>query len=48
MFSYKIGDFPVAESVSQRTLALPFYNNLKEKEINYVVKNLKEIIKKLK
>ena len=48
MFGYKSGDFPIAESVSQRTIALPFYNNLKEEEINYVVKNLKEIIKKLK
>jgi len=48
MFGYKLGDFPVAENVSQRTIALPFYNNLKEREINYVVKNLKEIITKLK
>ena len=48
MFGYKSGDFPIAESVSQRTIALPFYNNLKEEEINYVVKNLKELIKKLK
>lgn len=48
MFGYKIGDFPICENISQRTVALPFYNNLKEKEINYVVKNLKEIIKKLK
>lgn len=47
-FGYKLGDFPVAENVSQRTIALPFYNNLKEREINYVVKNLKEIITKLK
>jgi len=48
MFAYKTGDFPIAENVSQRTIALPFYNKLKEREINYVVENLKEIIKKLK
>ncbi|GAH98082.1 unnamed protein product, partial [marine sediment metagenome] len=48
MFGYKKGDFPIAESISQRTIALPFFNNLKEKEINYVVKNLKEIITKLR
>jgi len=48
MFGFKFGSFPIAESVSQRTITLPFYNNLKEREINYVVKNLKEIIKKLK
>jgi len=47
-FGYKSGSFPATESVSQRTIALPFYNNLKEKEINFVVKNLKEIITKLK
>lgn len=44
IFGYKVGDFPITESISQRTIALPFYNNLKEEEINYVVKNLKEII----
>jgi len=48
MFGFKPGSFPVCENVSQRTIALPFYNNLKEREINYVVKNLKEIINKLK
>ncbi|MBT9141291.1 MAG: GDP-perosamine synthase [Dehalococcoidia bacterium] len=47
-FGYKSGDFPICESVSQRTIALPFFNNLKEKEINYVVKNLRGIITKLK
>ncbi len=44
-FSYKIGDFPVAENLSKRTLALPFFNNLTEKEIDFVVRSLKEIIK---
>lgn len=43
-FGYKKGDFPVAENVSQRTLALPFFNDLKEGEIDFVVKNLKEAI----
>jgi len=48
MFGYKKGSFPIAENTSERTIALPFFNNLKEKEIDYVVKNLKEIITKLK
>lgn len=39
-FGYKEGDFPVAENVSKRTLALPFYNDLKEKEIDFVIKCL--------
>ena len=43
-FSYKQGDFPIAENTSQRTLALPFFNDLEEEQIDAVVKNLKEII----
>ncbi len=42
LFGYKRGDFPIAESVSNRTIALPFYNNLKEREIKYMVKILKQ------
>jgi len=45
LFGYKRGDFPTAESVSERTIALPFYNNLGEKEVNYVLENLKELLK---
>lgn len=43
-FGYKKGNFPVTEDISQRTLALPFYNNLSEKEIEFVVKSLKDAI----
>jgi len=46
MFGYKVGDFPITEDISRRIIALPFYNNLKKSEIDYVVKNLKEIIAK--
>ena len=46
-FGYQEGDYPVTENISNRTLALPFFNDLKEKEINFVVKNLKEIINKI-
>jgi len=45
-FGYKSGDFPIAEDVSKRTLALPFYNNLTEKEIDFVVKNLNGFLQK--
>jgi len=48
LFGYKEGDFPVTEKVSQRTIALPFFNNLKEKEIDYVCENLINIVKKIK
>ncbi len=32
----RAGDFPIAESVSQRTIALPFYNDLSERDIDIV------------
>ena len=48
MFGYKKGDFPITEKTAKRTLALPFYNNLKEEQIDYVRDNLKEIISNLK
>jgi len=47
-FGFKPGDFPICEGISQRTIALPFYNDLKEKEIDYIVNSLKEIILELK
>lgn len=46
-FGYREGDFPIAESVAKRTLALPFYNNLTESEISFVIKNLKSCILKI-
>lgn len=42
MFEYKEGDFPVTEDAAERTIALPFFNNLKEEQIDYVVEKLKE------
>ena len=48
MFGYKKGDFPVTESVSERTIALPFYTNLKEKDINSVAKALKQEVVRIK
>ncbi len=44
MFGYKPGDFPVTESVAARTIALPFYNNLTEEQIDYVVSQLKALL----
>lgn len=46
-FGYKEGDFPVAESVSRSTLALPFYGNLEEEKIDFICDNLREIIKQM-
>jgi len=46
MFGFKEGDFPITEDVSSRTIALPFFSNLKEEQIDYVVEKLKEGIVK--
>ncbi len=46
-FGYKKGDFPITESVSERTIALPFYNRLKESEVRYVCDVLKASVKNL-
>jgi len=41
---YKEGDFPVTEAVAARTIALPFYNRLSQEEIDYIVKQLKDLL----
>ena len=43
-YGFKKGDFPITESVSERTIALPFHNNLSRKEIEIVCAALKESI----
>lgn len=47
-FGFKKGDLPVAEFISERTIALPFYTTMTEEEIDYVVDNLKKAILKVK
>ncbi len=44
-FGYKKGDFPVTETISARTIALPFHNNLKEKDIEYICRKLEKLLK---
>jgi perosamine synthetase len=44
MFGFNKGDFPITEHISERTIALPFYSNLREQEINFVVQSLKDLI----
>ncbi|MGC8744985.1 MAG: DegT/DnrJ/EryC1/StrS family aminotransferase [Verrucomicrobiia bacterium] len=45
MLGTKEGMLPVTENISQRTIALPFHNNLKEEEIEKVVEILGRIEK---
>lgn len=46
-FGYKAGDFPVTESVAERTIALPFYNNLNEDDVAVVCSVLKNALDNL-
>jgi len=43
-FGYKYGDFPIAENISKRTLSLPFYGDLCERDIDFIVASLKKIL----
>jgi perosamine synthetase len=45
---YKKRDFPITESISKRTIALPFHNNLTNTEIEYIVTSLKELLEQKK
>jgi len=47
-FGYKKGDFPITESICERTIALPFYNNLTYDEVAIVCKTLKQVLDKIK
>ena len=42
LYGYKEGDFPVTEEVAASTIALPFFNDLQDEQIDYVVSVLKE------
>ena len=45
-FSYENGSFPIAESISSRTIALPFHNHLHETELDLVVQTLKVMLQR--
>ncbi len=46
-FGYRPGAFPITEHVSDRTLALPFFNRLSEGEIDFVCGELRRAIQSL-
>ncbi|OGF53113.1 MAG: polysaccharide biosynthesis protein, partial [Candidatus Fraserbacteria bacterium RBG_16_55_9] len=43
-FGYQLGDFPVTEHSSDRTIALPFFAGLSEAEVNHVVSALRQLL----
>ncbi len=45
-FNYKKGDFPVAEMIGSSTISLPLYSSLKDEDVGYVVKSLKEVLRR--
>jgi dTDP-4-amino-4,6-dideoxygalactose transaminase len=40
-FGYKEGDFPNTESISDRLLRLPFYNEMTEEDQNQVIEAIR-------
>jgi len=44
-FGYRPGMFPVAEDLGERTISLPLYPKLTEKEIDYVVKTVIAVVR---
>ena len=45
-YGYRPGDFPVSESVSARTIALPFFNSLTDREVDLVSQTLEVMIER--
>ncbi|HVV39392.1 MAG TPA: DegT/DnrJ/EryC1/StrS family aminotransferase [Candidatus Paceibacterota bacterium] len=43
-FGYKKGDFPLAESIGPRAISLPLYPLLTDKEIEYVIKEVRAAV----
>lgn len=43
-YGFKEGDFKIAEEIGSSVLSLPLYPKLKEKEINYIVRTIKELL----
>ncbi|MFA9476670.1 DegT/DnrJ/EryC1/StrS family aminotransferase [Phycisphaerales bacterium AB-hyl4] len=43
---FKKGDYPIAESISERTIALPFFNKMDETQVELVCHTLKVMIQR--
>lgn len=43
-FGFKEGDSPVAEKIGASTISLPLYPKLKDEEVDYVIKVVKEVM----
>jgi len=47
MFGYQKGDFPITEKVAERTIALPFFSNMSEAQVDCVCDRLTKILEKM-
>ena len=45
-FGYKKGDYPVSESIAERTIALPFFNKMDDTQVELVCHTLKVMIQR--
>jgi len=45
LFNYKEGSYPICEEISKTSIALPFFIGIKNSEINYIKRTLKNILK---
>ena len=43
-YGFKEGDFPIAEDIGRKTVTLPLYPKLKNKEIEYIIKTIIRIV----
>ena len=41
-FNFKVGDFPLAENFYMNEVSIPMYVNLNEKEVNFIIKEIKK------
>lgn len=46
IFGYKSGVFPNCESIASREISLPLYSKLSSKEINYIIKIVRQAVSK--
>ena len=44
-YNYKKGDFPNSEAYYESCLSIPIFPGIKKKEINYVIKEINNLIK---
>ena len=44
-FKFKKGDFPIAENFYEEQVSLPIYYSLKNKEVDYIIKQIKNVLK---